>query len=125
MTGLRVTQLLKSIPQRKGLKEVILAFPANPEGDATAIRVREELTALTKDNDFIITSSAEVFRPEVNLSTRILTSSLLFSPLSFIYPPVEALPVGSERVRKIVRRSPRLYVEDTSDREATCGCYCH
>ena len=45
MSGLRIKQLLDSIPirEKNGLKEVILAFPANPEGDATAIRVREEL----------------------------------------------------------------------------------
>ena len=44
-SGLRVKQLLDSLPERieKGLVEVILAFPANPEGDATAIRVREEI----------------------------------------------------------------------------------
>ena len=43
-SGLRIKQFLDSIPARlkSGLKEVILAFPANPEGDATAIRVREE-----------------------------------------------------------------------------------
>ena len=45
--GLRIKQLLDSLPLRikNGLKEVILAFPANPEGDATAIRLREELTS--------------------------------------------------------------------------------
>ena len=44
--GLRLKQLLDSMPTRvkRGLKEIILAFPANPEGDATAIRVREELS---------------------------------------------------------------------------------
>lgn len=43
--GLRVTELLASLPKRSeaGLAEIILAFPANPEGDATAIRIREEL----------------------------------------------------------------------------------
>jgi len=43
--GLRIKQLLDSIPKRieSGLKEIIVAFPANPEGDATAIRVREEI----------------------------------------------------------------------------------
>jgi recombination protein RecR len=41
--GLRLSQLLKTIPARKELKEIILAFPANPEGDATATRVHEEL----------------------------------------------------------------------------------
>ena len=46
-SDLRTKQLLGSIPERvkNGLKEVILAFPANPEGDLTAVRVREELTA--------------------------------------------------------------------------------
>jgi recombination protein RecR len=47
-SGLRIKQLLDSIPARihKDLQEVILAFPANPEGDITAVRVREDLTAL-------------------------------------------------------------------------------
>src|SRR3989338_3086950 len=42
-SGLRVKQLLASIPSRikNGLNEIILAFPANPEGDATAVRLRE------------------------------------------------------------------------------------
>ena len=46
-SGLRVRELLQRLPQRieSGLKEIVLAFPANPEGDATAIRVREELVA--------------------------------------------------------------------------------
>src|SRR3989344_6735357 len=41
MTGLRLKQLIETIQERnkKELEEVILAFPANPEGDATAIRV--------------------------------------------------------------------------------------
>ncbi len=49
-TGLRIKELITSIPGRvkNGLLEVILAFPANPEGDATAVRVREELAALSK-----------------------------------------------------------------------------
>ncbi len=55
--GLRIKQLLASIPKRAeaGLKEIILAFPANPEGDATAIRVREEVSGLRNPN-FTITS---------------------------------------------------------------------
>jgi recombination protein RecR len=42
---LRIKLLLASIPERieAGLSEVILAFPANPEGDATAVRVREDV----------------------------------------------------------------------------------
>jgi recombination protein RecR len=44
--GLRIKQLLDSLPARSELAEIILAFPANPEGDATAVRVREELTAV-------------------------------------------------------------------------------
>lgn len=45
--GLRIKDLLSSISKRakSGLNEIILAFPANPEGDATAIRVREDLAA--------------------------------------------------------------------------------
>lgn len=44
-SNLRVKELLASLPKRadKGLGEVILAFPANPEGDMTGIRVREEI----------------------------------------------------------------------------------
>ena len=46
--GLRIKQLLDSIPTRKkgGLTEIVLAFPANPEGDMTAIRVREAMMDL-------------------------------------------------------------------------------
>jgi recombination protein RecR len=45
-SGLRMKELLHSISDRmkNGLKEIILAFPANPEGDATAIRVREDIS---------------------------------------------------------------------------------
>ena len=44
-SGLRINQLLESVPARvkNGMNEIILAFPANPEGDATAVRIREEL----------------------------------------------------------------------------------
>ncbi len=42
VSGLRI-QELKHAMERKSLKEVVLAFPANPEGDATEIRVREEI----------------------------------------------------------------------------------
>jgi len=43
--NLRIKQLLESIPERvkTGLQEIILALPANPEGDATAVQVREKL----------------------------------------------------------------------------------
>jgi recombination protein RecR len=43
MNGLRIKQLFETLPKRKELKEIILAFPANPEGDATAERLRDEL----------------------------------------------------------------------------------
>ncbi len=51
MSGLRMQELLSSLKERmrKGLREIILAFPANPEGDATAIRVREEILEQTPD----------------------------------------------------------------------------
>jgi len=46
-SGLRLEKLLSTITSRAkdALKEVILAFPANPEGDATATRVREEIVS--------------------------------------------------------------------------------
>ena len=46
MTGLRIRELLASIPKRSksGLREAILVFPANPEGDSTGIRIQEELS---------------------------------------------------------------------------------
>ncbi|OGG73549.1 hypothetical protein A3A40_00040 [Candidatus Kaiserbacteria bacterium RIFCSPLOWO2_01_FULL_54_20] len=47
-SGLRVKQLLDSVPARvkNGMNEVILAFPATPEGDATATHVREKLAEI-------------------------------------------------------------------------------
>jgi len=44
--GLRIKQFINVVAKRlkAGLKEIILAFPANPEGDATANRVRQELS---------------------------------------------------------------------------------
>jgi recombination protein RecR len=50
-SGLRVKQLLASLPERvkAGLTEIILAFPANPEGDATAVKVREEIAEANKN----------------------------------------------------------------------------
>src|SRR3989344_2494933 len=59
MNGLRLEQLLDSLPNRikRGLSEVILAFPANPEGDATATRIREELVrGLPSDKQIKITA---------------------------------------------------------------------
>lgn len=43
--NLRTEQLIASLPERsdRGLSEIILAFPANPEGDATSTFVREQL----------------------------------------------------------------------------------
>lgn len=45
--GLRIKTLIDSLEKRaaKGLREVILAFPANPEGDATAARVRTDISS--------------------------------------------------------------------------------
>lgn len=47
-SGLRIKQLLDSLPARieAGLSEIILAFPANPEGDATADLVRGRMIEL-------------------------------------------------------------------------------
>lgn len=40
---LRIRALLDSLPSRTQLQEIILAFPANPEGDITANRLQEDL----------------------------------------------------------------------------------
>lgn len=50
-SGLRIKELQSSLPARRtaGLQELILAFPANPEGDSTSIRVREELSGFAKE----------------------------------------------------------------------------
>lgn len=56
--NLRLRELLASLVGRakNGLKEVIIAFPANPEGDFTALHVREELALYAKQHDFIIST---------------------------------------------------------------------
>lgn len=57
MSGLRLSELLASIPARaqQGLKEIVLAFPANPEGDFTAYRVRDDVSTLAVEHSFTIT----------------------------------------------------------------------
>jgi recombination protein RecR len=54
---LRIKQLFDSLPKRleNDLKEIILAFPANPEGDATAEHVREAVKN-RKDFSLLISS---------------------------------------------------------------------
>ena len=56
--GLRLKELTTSLSKRSdaGLQEVIIAFPANPEGDATAIRVREELTPIALIHGFKVST---------------------------------------------------------------------
>lgn len=51
---LREKELLESIATRakSGLKEIILAFPANPEGDYTAHHVRDSLVQYSKEHAF-------------------------------------------------------------------------
>ncbi len=50
--GLRVKQLVDTLPARAqaGLIEIILAFPANTEGDVTEAHVRERIQALSISN---------------------------------------------------------------------------
>lgn len=50
-SGLRLEKLLSLISAhaKDRLKEVILALPANPEGDATSTRVREEIAAVVPE----------------------------------------------------------------------------
>lgn len=45
--GLRLKQLADTVKKRalEGLREIILAFPANPEGDATGSRLRDDLAS--------------------------------------------------------------------------------
>ncbi|MBI5469759.1 recombination protein RecR [Candidatus Kaiserbacteria bacterium] len=43
-TGLRLKELKKMIAERRDLAEIVLAFPANPEGDATSNKIRDEMT---------------------------------------------------------------------------------
>ncbi len=56
--NLRIKQLLDSFPARikSGLQEIILAFPANPEGDATAIQVREQLLKNHQGDALMVTA---------------------------------------------------------------------
>lgn len=56
--GLREKELISSIHTRvaAGLKEVILAFPANPEGDFTALHVRGALALETSAKNARITT---------------------------------------------------------------------
>lgn len=58
MGGLRVRELLARVHKMadSDLREVILAFPANPEGDTTAMRVREELEPLGLIDGFTVTA---------------------------------------------------------------------
>jgi recombination protein RecR len=56
--GLRLRELMASMVARikAGLKEVIIAFPANPEGDFTALHVRESLETYAKEHDLKIST---------------------------------------------------------------------
>ena len=56
--SLREKELLHSIPTRvkTGLKEVILAFPVNPEGNFTALHVRDALVTPAKEFGFKVTT---------------------------------------------------------------------
>jgi recombination protein RecR len=56
--GLREETLVSSIDARAsgGLKEVILAFPANPEGDFTGLHVRGALAPKSEQYGFAITT---------------------------------------------------------------------
>ncbi len=61
--NLRIPQLLALISSRKELEEVVLAFPANPEGDATAARLKNEMS------DFVNRSSLRITTLGRGLST--------------------------------------------------------
>ena len=56
--NLRMQELFSIIPIRvqNGLREIVLAFPANPEGDATVQYLREELKDTAHASDLHITA---------------------------------------------------------------------
>ncbi len=56
--GLRLRELMAHVPKlaKGGLKEIILAFPANPEGDVTALHLKEDLAAAAQEHKLLITS---------------------------------------------------------------------
>lgn len=45
LNGLRMRELHARTSSTYSVQEIILAFPANPEGDATSVRIREEILA--------------------------------------------------------------------------------
>lgn len=57
-SSLRTKQLADSLPDRAGkdLAEIVLAFPANPEGDATSVYVREAISDIANPLGIRITS---------------------------------------------------------------------
>ncbi len=56
-SGIRLRELLASITLRvkKDLKEVVIAFPANPEGDFTASHVKDALEEYAQEHGFLVT----------------------------------------------------------------------
>lgn len=56
--NIRERELLESIAGRakRGLREIILAFPANPEGDFTALHIRGALEPYAKVRKFKVTT---------------------------------------------------------------------
>ena len=56
--NIREKELLDSIRARAkaGLREIILAFPVNPEGNFTALHVRDSLKGAAKEHSFKITT---------------------------------------------------------------------
>ena len=56
--GIREKDLVRSRPDRikVGLKEIILAFPVNPEGNFTALHVRDLLSSIAAKNNLKITT---------------------------------------------------------------------
>ncbi len=52
----RIEELKKNISANKSIKEVILAFSLNPQGDHTDQYVREQLADITEKNNIRITS---------------------------------------------------------------------
>lgn len=55
-TRVRINELIKSISERKNLREVILAFSISPQGDHTDFYVRGQIQNMTDKQDIKISS---------------------------------------------------------------------
>lgn len=53
---IRINELVNKIKKEKGLKEIILAFSLNPQGEHTDLYVRNQIKNITEENNIKISS---------------------------------------------------------------------